>query len=83
MAHKGHFHFGPERDGFEVRWTNAAYDALTTILASLPIHWRFFAKTEIFRRMDGNGPEAVHCAFDAVCERFPDLPRPALAQAAE
>lgn len=81
--HQGHFHFGPERDGFEARWTDAAYDALTAILAALPIHWRFFAKTEIFRRMEGNGPDAVHRAFDAVCARFPDLPRPALAQAAE
>ncbi|RQP05669.1 MAG: hydantoin utilization protein B [Paracoccus sp. BP8] len=81
--HQGHFHFGPERDGFEARWTSAAYEALTAILAALPIHWRFFAKTEIFRRMEGNGPEAVHRAFDAVCARFPDLPRPALAQAAE
>lgn len=82
-APQGHFHFGPEREGFEARWTAAAYDALTAILAALPIHWRFFAKTEIFRRMNGNGPEAVHRAFDAVCARFPDLPRPALAQAAE
>ncbi len=81
--HEGHFHFGPERDGFEARWTNAAYEALTAILAALPIHWRFFAKTEIFRRMDGSGPDAVRRAFDAVCARFPDLPRPALAQAAE
>lgn len=81
--HQGHFHFGPERDGFEARWTHAAYETLTEILAALPIHWRFFAKTEIFRRMEGNGPEAVHRAFDAVCARFPDLPRPALAQAAE
>ncbi|UFM67424.1 hydantoinase B/oxoprolinase family protein (plasmid) [Paracoccus sp. MA] len=81
--HQGHFHFGPERDAFEARWTSAAYEALTAILTALPIHWRFFAKTEIFRRMEGNGPEAVHRAFDAVCARFPDLPRPALAQAAE
>ncbi len=83
VAHKGHFHFGPERDGYEVRWTAAAYDVLTANLASLPIHWRFFAKTEIFRRMDGNGPEAVRRAFDAVCSRFPDLPRPVFDQAAE
>ncbi|WP_199260855.1 hydantoinase B/oxoprolinase family protein [Paracoccus binzhouensis] len=79
---QGHFHFGPERDGYESRWTGAAYDALTAILAALPVHWRFFAKTEIFRRMDGSDPEAVRRAFDAVCARFPDLPRPALDEAA-
>ncbi|WP_288951321.1 hydantoinase B/oxoprolinase family protein, partial [uncultured Paracoccus sp.] len=53
--HQGHFHFGPERDAFEARWTSAAYEALTAILTALPIHWRFFAKTEIFRRMEGDG----------------------------
>ncbi|TPJ40561.1 hydantoin utilization protein B [Mesorhizobium sp. B2-5-13] len=73
----GHFHFGPERDGYEAQWTPLAYDRLTTILRDLPIHWRFFAKTEIFRRMKGRwGPEGVQAAFDAVCERFPELPRP-------
>lgn len=73
----GHFHFGPERDGFESRWTAAAYDRLHDILGALPIHWRFFAKTEIFRRMDGrSGPEGVDAAFADVCARFPDLPAP-------
>ncbi|TIX66309.1 MAG: hydantoin utilization protein B, partial [Mesorhizobium sp.] len=73
----GHFHFGPERDGYEAQWTPAAYDRLTAILRDLPIHWRFFAKTEIFRRMRGrSGPEGVQAAFDAACERFPELPRP-------
>lgn len=81
--HAAHFHFGPERDGYEARWTNAAYDALTAILAELPIHWRFFIKTEVFRRLDGSGPEAVRAAFDAVCERFPEVPRRDLGQAAE
>lgn len=81
--HRDHFHYGPEREGYETRWTAAAYDALTAILSGLPIHWRFFAKTEIFRRIDGNGPEAVNAAFAAVRARFPDMPRPALAQAAE
>ncbi|PTW62912.1 N-methylhydantoinase B [Breoghania corrubedonensis] len=75
---KGHFHFGPERDGYEAQWTAAAYDRLTEILADLPIHWRFFAKTEIFRRMKGRaGVQGVDQAFTETCERFPELPRPA------
>ncbi|MBL3569858.1 hydantoin utilization protein B [Rhodovulum sp. BSW8] len=79
----GHFHFGPERDGYEAQWTPAAYDALTAILSALPIHWRFFAKTEIFARMEGRtGAEGVAAAFEAVCTRFPELPRPR-AEAAE
>ncbi|PTW47763.1 hypothetical protein C8N38_109120 [Rhodovulum kholense] len=62
------------------RATPAAYDALSAILSALPIHWRFFAKTEIFARMDGRtGAEGVAAAFEAVCARFPDLPRSARA----
>ncbi|TIT75035.1 MAG: hydantoin utilization protein B, partial [Mesorhizobium sp.] len=72
-----HFHFGPEREGYEAQWTPAAYDRLHALLDVLPIHWRFFAKTEIFRRMKGrSGPDGVQAAFDAVCERFPEVPRP-------
>ncbi|WP_027056122.1 hydantoinase B/oxoprolinase family protein [Mesorhizobium erdmanii] len=72
----GHFHFGPEREGYEAQWTPAAYHRLTAILRDLPIHWRFFAKTEIFRRMKGrSGSEGVQAAFDGVCKRFPELPR--------
>ena len=41
----GHFHFGPEREGYEAQWTPAAYERLHAVLDALPIHWRFFAKT--------------------------------------
>ena len=83
--HTGHFHFGPEREGYEAQWTDAAYDLLTQILADLPIHWRFFTKTEIFRRMKGRaGPQGVTAAFAEVCDRFPALPHHApLKEAAE
>ncbi len=73
-----HFHFGPERSGYEVQWNDAAYDRLTEILAALPIHWRFFTKTEIFRRIGTRkGAEAVNAALAEVCTRFPELPLPA------
>lgn len=80
-----HFHFGPERDGYEAQWTPAAYDLLTAILADLPIHWRFFAKTQIFARMAGRrGVEGVAAAFAETCTRFPELPvRSPVAEAAE
>ena len=77
-AHGAHFHFGPERDGYEARWTPDAYERLTAILAGLPIHWRFFAKTEIFRRMSGrSGAEGVQHALAQVQARFPNMPAPA------
>jgi N-methylhydantoinase B len=72
---QGHFHYGPERDGYERQWTPEAYDTLTALLASLPIHWRFFTKTEIFRRMAGRtGRIGVVEALEDVCERFPNIP---------
>jgi len=85
VPHRDHFHFGPERDSYEAQWNTAAYDLLTRILAALPVHWRFFTKTEIFRRMKGGaGADGVRAAFAETCARFPELPRPAdLAEAAE
>lgn len=85
VPHEEHFHFGPERDSYEAQWTDAAYDRLTALLAALPVHWRFFAKTEIFRRMDGrSGADGVEAAFAEVCARFPGLPASlAPAEAAE
>ncbi|MDL2405799.1 hydantoinase B/oxoprolinase family protein [Rhizobium calliandrae] len=74
-----HFHYGPEREGYEAQWTPGAYDLLTEILAGLPIHWRFFTKTEIFRRMKGRvGPDGVAAALSDVSARFKEMPRPAI-----
>ncbi|MEE2862121.1 MAG: hydantoinase B/oxoprolinase family protein [Pseudomonadota bacterium] len=84
-APQGHFHLGDERATYEAQWTPEAYDLLTEALAGLPIHWRFFAKTEVFRRMDGrSGPEGVAAALADVRARFPEMPAPpALAEAAQ
>lgn len=72
-----HFHFGAERDGYEAIWTKENYDMLTKILMGLPIHWRFFVKTEIFRVIDQQSePQNVAQAFDQVCDRFTQIPRP-------
>lgn len=81
-AHRAHFHFGPERDRFESVWHARNYAALTALLSSLPVHWRFFAKTKIFAAMRGsNGLVAVDEAFAAVRRDFPQLPE--IAEAAE
>lgn len=72
---EGYFDYGPERIEYETKWTRAAYDLLTEILAGLPVHWRFFAKTEIFRRMKGRtGDGGVASAFAEVRNRFPEMP---------
>lgn len=76
VAPTAHFHFGLEREVYEARWTEEAYDLLTEVLAALPVHWRFFAKTEIFRRMkDRCGSEGVEAALGGVYARFPEMPR--------
>jgi N-methylhydantoinase B len=72
----GHFAFGAERDAFETVWTRANYDALTEILAALPIHWRFFVKTKLFEQ--ARLPEKqtgfdVRAAFAAVCATYPQI----------
>ena len=75
ISHNGHFHFGAERDAYEAQWTDAAYDRLTAILAALPIHWRFFVKTEIFRRMQVRaGAEGIE---RRLYRNVRALPRPA------
>lgn len=72
-----HFHYGEERTAYEAQWTPAAYDLLMETLAGLPIHWRFFAKTEIFRRMKGRaGAEGVAQALAEVRARFVEMPLP-------
>ncbi|WP_105421488.1 hydantoinase B/oxoprolinase family protein [Neorhizobium sp. T25_27] len=76
-----YFHYGPEREGYEAQWTPQAYDLLTDLLQGLPIHWRFFTKTEIFRRMKGRvGAEGVAAAFADVRARFTNMPSPAEAR---
>jgi len=85
VPHPAHFHFGPERTTYEAQWDDAAYDRLTEILAALPVHWRFFAKTEIFARMKNrSGLDGMMAAYHETCVRFPELPQPArMPEAAE
>ncbi|MEM0990429.1 MAG: hydantoinase B/oxoprolinase family protein [Pseudomonadota bacterium] len=70
------FHFGQERAAWEALWTPDAYARLTEILAALPVHWRFFAKTEVMRRMEQAGADGVDRALALTRARFPELPRP-------
>lgn len=72
--------FNATRTAFETTWTRDNYDALTEILAGLPVHWRFFVKHKIFEMIDalpdaeqtGTGAE-VRRAFDAVWAQYPQL----------
>ncbi len=74
-APQGHFAFGPEREAFERIWSLEAYDALTGILAALPVHWRFFVKTKIFAAvgLSEDGREGVERAFASVLAEYPQV----------
>ncbi|MDP3410780.1 hydantoinase B/oxoprolinase family protein [Bosea sp. (in: a-proteobacteria)] len=81
-VHTTHFHFGPERDAFERLWTARNYDALTRLLAALPVHWRFFVKTKLFAAMrEAENGGDVAAAFTAVRRDYPQVPE--VLQAAE
>lgn len=73
-----HFHFGENRDRFNAVWTTASYDALTDILASIPVHWRFFIKHKIFAAIESLSPSeagahAVREAWKRIRSEFPQL----------
>lgn len=76
----GFFDYGRQRDAFEAVWTPGNYGALTEVLATLPIHWRFFVKHRIFEAVDalaederaGDGSEVRAC-FVRVVDRYPQL----------
>jgi N-methylhydantoinase B len=75
-----HFRFNAARDAFEAVWTDANYDALTEVLATLPVHWRHFVKRRIFdrfaaiaaaeRKTDGSD---IRRLFAAAVGEFPEL----------
>lgn len=77
---KGFYGFNAARAAFEQVWNQANYDALTEILASLPIHWRFFVKHKIFALMNTLSEQGstetgaeVRRAFTMVRAQYPQL----------
>ncbi len=75
-----HFHYGPGRERFESVWSPARYEALTQIMAAIPIAWRHFVKHHIFAALrdnvpeDGNGSADVWRLYEELCQRYGDLP---------
>jgi N-methylhydantoinase B len=76
-----HFHFGPDRNAHESKWTSERYAALTRYLAAAPVAWRFFLKHQAFEMLDAQiasgaalpGAAAVDAIFNELVERFPDV----------
>ena len=76
----GFYDLGPERTAFEKVWTDRNYETLTDCLASLPVHWRFYAKHRIFATVEQLDPGEVDSdgadirrIFAALVEEFPQL----------
>ncbi|WP_108258289.1 hydantoinase B/oxoprolinase family protein [Mangrovicoccus ximenensis] len=76
--------YGPAREAYEAVWTRPRYAALTTILAGIPVNWRYFAKHAIFAEVGDTLPatpediSAVTGAYAKLRARFPELPEVAL-----
>ena len=76
-----HFHFGAYRDAFEAKWTLPRYDALTSLLAGVPVSWRYFLKHSIFNELDRriragtveDGAQVVHEIFETLLGIYPEL----------
>ena len=78
-GHRG-FGYSEARKAFEQVWTQKNYEALTAILAGLPVDWRFFVKHRVFEavdRMSGNERtgkgEEVRRAFKVLAAEYPEL----------
>jgi N-methylhydantoinase B len=78
------FSFGPHRDAFETKWTRERYAALTSLLAGVPVQWRYFIKHRIFEALDARiaaepgacadgGPAIVHALFSELVANYPQL----------
>ena len=78
-GHRG-FGYGEARMAFEKVWTRENYEALTAILARLPVDWRFFVKHRVFEAVErmqesertGEGEEVRH-AFSVLVAEYPEL----------
>lgn len=78
-----HFTHGPGRIEFESVWTDARYAELTSLLANVPVSWRFFVKHKLFAALAGSkaGPDggaadvrAQYAGLAALYSELPQLP---------
>jgi N-methylhydantoinase B len=70
-----HFHFGAAREAYERVWTADAYDSMTALLASLPVHWRYFVKRKLMEGVtrDGSGDAEVQAVWQALLAELPSM----------
>ena len=73
QRHIDHFDFGPERTVYEKTWSREKYDDLTEILMGLPVHWRFFVKSQIFDVLKNDEDANVRTVFDGILREHPQI----------
>jgi N-methylhydantoinase B len=64
-------------------WTRPAYDSMTALLGSLPVHWRYFVKRKLMERLtrEGSGAADVEAIWQALLSELPYMrPRQAAAE---
>lgn len=77
-----HFDYGPGRSRFERIWTSERYEAMTRILARIPISWRHFVKHQMFAALAGTEPPTdggardIERIYGLLHERYTELPPP-------
>ena len=74
------FGYGEARMAFERVWTRENYEALTAVLARLPVDWRFFVKHRVFEAIERmpesertGGGEEVRRAFSVLASEYAEL----------
>jgi len=74
------FGYGEARMAFERVWTRENYEALTAVLARLPVDWRFFVKHRVFEAIERmpesertGGGEEVRRAFSVLAAEYAEL----------
>jgi N-methylhydantoinase B len=79
-SHRGneprpHFDLGHAREEFELVWTREAYDAMTSLLSNLPVHWRFFVKRKLMEGLtrEGSGAAEVQAVWQALLTSLPHM----------
>ncbi|QPG28391.1 MULTISPECIES: hydantoinase B/oxoprolinase family protein [Pantoea] len=69
-----HFEHGEARQRFETLWTPQRYQLLTAFLASAPVSWRHFLKTQVFRAVEETGETAdMNQIFSDLRQRYPAM----------
>jgi N-methylhydantoinase B len=80
IPRQAHFDYGPGRARFEGIWTSQRYDAMTRIMAAIPVNWRHFVKHQMFAALAGTEPptdggaETIEGVYRQLSERYADLP---------